>query len=93
MQITREHELAMFVLPDDGRWKSEAQLIGLTELGDRTCGIYVVLHREGFCERKLVPILTGLVDSGEFLRAYRTLQCLRDKFRRAVALQRSCARQ
>src|ERR1700677_276656 len=31
--FTKEHKLSMFCLPVDGRWQTEAQLIGQTKLG------------------------------------------------------------
>jgi hypothetical protein len=49
----------MDCLPLDGRWQTEAQLIGQTQLGIRTCSIYRELVRSGLCENKVVPVICG----------------------------------
>jgi CheY-like chemotaxis protein len=70
--LTRDHDVAMFCLPVDGRWQTEAQLVAQTKLGNRTCRIYRDLVEAGFCERKIVAILCNVADSEDFMRAYKT---------------------
>jgi len=84
MQITEEHKVAMWCLPSDGRWQSEAQLIGQSRLGARTCRIYCDLVGAEFCERKVVPILCGLMESGEFVRMYRRTFTMNRNYCRAL---------
>jgi CheY-like chemotaxis protein len=70
--LSAVHTLAMDQLPVDGRWQTEAQLIGLTRLGNQTDGVYRDLVIAGFCEVRLVPILCHVTDAADFMRMYRT---------------------
>ena len=71
-EITLEHECAMACLPLDGRWQTAAQLIGHTRMGNRTYDIYRDLVNAGFCEMKIVSILSDIADAEDFMRMYRT---------------------
>jgi hypothetical protein len=75
--LTKEHKLAMVCLPLDGRWQSEGQMNGQTQLGNRTRRIYRDLVKAGFCERKIVAILCDWSDAKDFMRMYRITWKLR----------------
>jgi len=70
--MTKDHYLGMFCLPVDGRWQTEAQLIGQSQMGNRTDGVFRDLVDAGFCERKIVPILCDIADAQDFMPMYRT---------------------
>jgi hypothetical protein len=60
MKISPAHALVMRCLPDGSRWKSQAQIIGLSELGG-VCADTVLaeLLTAGYCESRQLPILCG----------------------------------
>jgi hypothetical protein len=63
VRITAEHITAMLCLPLTNRWQTESQLIGYSGLED-TVKIYNELADAGFCDRKFLPILNGLLCTG-----------------------------
>ena len=70
--ISPAHDRAMEVLPVDGRWQTEAQVVSQSKLGNRAVGIYRGLVRAGYCEERIVPILCHVTDAEDFMRMYRT---------------------
>ena len=70
--VSRAHDLAMQVLPVDGRWQTESQVVAQSKLGNRAVGIYRGLVRAGYCEERIVPILCQVTDAEDFMRMYRT---------------------
>jgi hypothetical protein len=78
--LTGEHNLAMGGFPLDGRWQTEAQLVGRTQLGSRTGRICRDLAKAGFCERKVVPILCDWSDAKVFMRMYKVTWEMRQAY-------------
>jgi hypothetical protein len=78
--LTAEHKLAMVCMPLDGRWQTEAQLVGQTQLGSRTGRICRDLVKAGYCERKVVPILCDWSDAKVFMRMYKVTWKMRQAF-------------
>lgn len=81
--ISAEHDLAMFCLPADGRWQTEAQLKGQTLLEDRTVRVYRELVCLGFAEHTTVPILCGSKPPTEVMHLFRSTWALRRKYIKA----------
>jgi CheY-like chemotaxis protein len=71
-QVSSAHNLAMDALPVDGRWRTEAQVVAQSKLGNRAGGIFRDLVRAGYCEERIVPILCHVTDAEDFMRMYRT---------------------
>jgi sigma-B regulation protein RsbU (phosphoserine phosphatase) len=84
MEMTKSHNRGMFFLPLDGRWQTETQLMQQTGMGAGTRAVYRDLVDSGFCERKIVPILSQYADAGEFMRMYRATWKMRRAYWKAL---------
>jgi len=87
--MTKHHDLGMFCLPVDGRWQTEAQLIGQSQMGNRTGVIYRDLVDAGFCEKKIVPILCDIAEAADFMRLYRATWKMRRAYRKLSVINRN----
>lgn len=85
--ICRNQDIAMFCLPLDGRWQTEAQLIGQSRLGSRIRRIYWNLAAAGYCDIKIVPILDELGEAEDFMRMYRATRKMRRAYGERLARQ------